>query len=258
MISRSEPIFAVRDVVETLAFYRDVLGGRGEWMYGEPPAFAGIRLGKVQLCFHHQPELAENVAGHEHFLFSEDVDELHAQHLAAGAPVVEPIENKPWGLREYVVRDPNGYRLRIHGPPAHEKPADASDTLPETVTIESRLPTFEEYQALKRSVDWETEHDRPDVLSGCCAGVTAVDETTSRAIGMARATRDAPRWFGVWDVVVDPAHQHRRVGSAVMERLLADLRGLAPAGANVFLFTFHGPFYEHFGFNDQPCHILRL
>ncbi|MEM1445282.1 MAG: GNAT family N-acetyltransferase [Planctomycetota bacterium] len=258
MITRSEPIFAVRDISETSAFYRDVLGGAGEWMYGDPPGFAGIRLGNVQLCFQHQPELAGKVAGHEHMLFTEDVDALHGQHAAAGAPIVEPIGNRPWGLREYVVEDPNGYRLRIHGPPKYEKPADAIDTLPEHLTIETRLPTFAEYQALKRSVDWNTEHDRPEVLESCCAAVTAIDRNTGRAIGMARAVCDAPMWYSVWDVVVQPDHQNRRVGTALMEGLLDALREIGPAGSNVYLFTFHHVFYERLGFDRQSCTMLKL
>ncbi|MEM8781242.1 MAG: GNAT family N-acetyltransferase [Planctomycetota bacterium] len=258
MISRSEPIFAVRDVNETLAFYRDVLGGGGEWTYGDPPGFGGVRLGSVQLCFQRQPEVAGKIEGLEHFLFAEQIDALYEQHAAAGAPIVEPIENKPWGLREYVVRDPNGYRLRIHGPPTFDKPAGAADTLPDHVAIETRLPTYAEYQTLKRSVEWNTQYDRPELLSTCCAGVTAVDRGTGRAIGMARAVRDAPAWFSVWDVVVEPAHQHRRVGTALIERLLAELRTIGPAGANVVLFTFHDSFYERLGFQKQPSAMLRL
>lgn len=258
MISRSEPIFAVRDVAETLAFYRDVLGGRGEWMYGEPPGFAGIRLGRVQLCFQRQPELAERVEGHEHFLFVEEVDVLYEQHAEAGAPIVAAIENKPWGLREYVVRDPNGYRLRIHGPPKNEKPADASEVLPENIEISVGLPGYAEYEALKRAVNWQTKHDTPELLDVSFAGVTARERATGRAIGMARAVRDAPLWYSVWDVVVEPDHQNRRVGSALVEALLAELRRTEPAGSNVFLFTFHHAFYERLGFGKESCTLLRL
>lgn len=258
MITRSEPIFAVRDVVETISFYREVLGGTGEWTYGDPPGFGGIRLGGVQVCIQRQPELAERIEGHEHFLFTEDVDGMHQRHAEAGAPIVDPLENKPWGLREYVIRDPNGYRLRIHGPPRYEKPAAALEAMPEYITIESRLPSFAEYQSLKRSVDWNSDHDRAEDLTICCTGVTAVDSRTGRVVGMARAVRDAPMWFSVWDVIVEPEHQSRRVGSALMERLLADLRTIGPAGSNVFLFTFHHPFYERLGFEKQSCSMLRL
>lgn len=258
MISRSEPIFAVRDVEKAVAFYRDVLGGKGEWLWGEPPTFAGVRLGEVQLMFNRQPELAAAIEGHEHYLFAEDVDALHAQHAAADAPIVSPIENKPWGIREYTVRDPDGYHLRFAGPAEFEKPATAVDTMPGHVTVEPRLPSYAEYQDLKRSVGWDTQYDTPELLAGCCAGVVAVDRNTGQAVGMARAVRDAHLWYSVWDVVVRPEYQAQRIGSAVMEMLLARLRQTEPAGSNVVLFTYSPDFYARMGFKNETCSMVKL
>ena len=39
-----------------------------------------------------------------------DVDAHHARAQAAGAPIVEPLRDFPWGLRGYVMVDPGGHR----------------------------------------------------------------------------------------------------------------------------------------------------
>lgn len=40
-----------------------------------------------------------------------DADELFDFHAANGVEVVETIADRPWGLRDYTVRDPDGYHL---------------------------------------------------------------------------------------------------------------------------------------------------
>lgn len=40
------------------------------------------------------------------------VDEWHARFHATGMPV-SSVESKPWGMREFSVRDPSGNNLRI-------------------------------------------------------------------------------------------------------------------------------------------------
>ena len=52
----------------------------------------------------------------------EDAEAMHRLHLERGAKVIQEIENKPWGAREYVVEDLNGYHLRFAGPPSSEAP----------------------------------------------------------------------------------------------------------------------------------------
>ena len=63
-LSRSEAILAVADVPATVRFYRDKLGFTGEWLWGEPPTFAGVRWDKVSVLFSLQPALAAKVEGH--------------------------------------------------------------------------------------------------------------------------------------------------------------------------------------------------
>ena len=258
MLQKSVPIFAVRDVHQTVAFYRDVLGFSGEWFWGEPASFGGASWGEVQVMFNQQPALAARLEGHQHHYWADEIEALCARHAAAGAAIISPIENKPWGIREYTVRDPNGYHLRFSGPTKYEPPATASDTLPPNIQIAGRLATWEEYLALAESVGWNTEGYPPDILERSLTGVVAIDSQTNQTVGMARAMRDARGWYSVWDVIVRPEYQSRRIGTSMMERLLARLRELGPAGSFVFLFTFRQPFYERLGFKTGTVTMMRL
>lgn len=42
-----------------------------------------------------------------------DADKVHEEYKASGATIVEDIETRPWGTREFVIEDPDGNRMRI-------------------------------------------------------------------------------------------------------------------------------------------------
>ena len=120
MITRSTAILACGDVQQTVDFYCNTLGFKQHWLWEDPPTFASIGMGHVEVFIQHRPDLAGKIDGHAHCFHVEDVETLHAQHAAAGAQIISPLENKPWGLREYTVRDLNGYQLRFLGPLKYE------------------------------------------------------------------------------------------------------------------------------------------
>jgi catechol 2,3-dioxygenase-like lactoylglutathione lyase family enzyme len=43
----------------------------------------------------------------------DDVDAAYAAALAAGAEVVHPLTDEPWGVRRFFVRDPHGHVLNV-------------------------------------------------------------------------------------------------------------------------------------------------
>jgi len=50
----------------------------------------------------------------------EDVDALYRKAEAAGAEIVHPLTDEPWGVRRFFVRDPNGAVINVlaHRPAA--------------------------------------------------------------------------------------------------------------------------------------------
>jgi catechol 2,3-dioxygenase-like lactoylglutathione lyase family enzyme len=45
-----------------------------------------------------------------------NVDTLHDDVRARGIAILHPLEDRPFGLREFVVRDPNGFDIRFAEP----------------------------------------------------------------------------------------------------------------------------------------------
>ncbi len=43
----------------------------------------------------------------------DDVDTAYARAIDAGADVVRPIADEPWGVRRFFVRDPNGVVISV-------------------------------------------------------------------------------------------------------------------------------------------------
>jgi ribosomal protein S18 acetylase RimI-like enzyme len=62
-----------------------------------------------------------------------------------------------------------------------------------------------------------------------------VVERCGAAVGMGRVIGDGGLFFQIIDIAVDPAHQGKGLGKAIMTRLMEQLRARAPAGAYVSL-----------------------
>jgi len=263
MFTASEAILAVSDVRATVAFYRDVLGFTEEWLWSGgsddgTPTFGGVRCGQAHIMFSLQPQLQPKIEGHTHWLRVEDAQGMYERHKSAGAQIVREIENKPWGFREYTVRDPNGYHLRIAGPINYVRPSTGADTLPAHIRIELRKPTLEEYVALTKSVGWNVDEPRmPDALEHSLFGVVATDTRDGQAVAMLRVCGDG-RYYSIWDVIVSPTHQGQKIGREIMQCALTEMRRRGPKGAYVGLFTGKAGFYEQLGFREGGGMSLSL
>lgn len=251
MIS-STAILATRDVVGTLAYYKDVLGFDNTWTWGEPPSFGGANFGGVSLMFMLDPKLAKRVQGHQHWIKVDDPDSLFQFHRERGAKVVETIADKPWGVREYILEDPSGYHLRVAGPLSSEAPR--SQPFPREVRILRRKPSVEEYARVMEATFGMKDLD-PEVLDHSWGGIVA-QTADGEVIGTARIVRDAPAWFSVWDVGVHPDWQGHQIGSKLMQEAIAMVHEAAP-GAWIYLFTFKHGFYERLGFTKETVSMRR-
>ena len=110
------PTLPSRSVRDTLAFYRR-LGFAGE-ILGVGDSYAILRRGTLELHFFRNAELrpAESSAGC--YLRVSDVAGIHRAFALAelprkGIPRMDALEDKPWGMREFAVVDPDGNLLRI-------------------------------------------------------------------------------------------------------------------------------------------------
>ena len=101
------PQLPVRDVAEAQRYFRDVLGFEIAWTRGD--AFGAVQGGKTEIFVSksERPETATLC------VLVDDAESLLAIYRERGAKIVEPLQTKPWGVREFTVEEPNGHRFRI-------------------------------------------------------------------------------------------------------------------------------------------------
>jgi len=105
---RQHPSLPVRDVLAAADFYTTKLGFTLGFTWGDPPAIAGVNLGKVQMFLERG---TPNPAGCSVYFVVSDADELHEFHRAGGVETVVPPGDRLYGLRDYRIRDLHGYEL---------------------------------------------------------------------------------------------------------------------------------------------------
>ena len=110
----SRCVLAVRDLAVSTRFYMDVLGfkrdfgdGTDGWSFLSRDAFR-VMLGE---CTDAMP--ATELGDHSWYAYVnvEGVDELHAELAARGAEIISKLATKPWGMRDFTIRTPDGHRL---------------------------------------------------------------------------------------------------------------------------------------------------
>ncbi len=249
----STAIFAASDIEATLTYYKDVLGFESTWTWGDPPVFGSASKGGVTITFNLQPELAKNIRGHQHGVRVDDIDQLYQYHKSTGAVIVSKLEDKPWGVREYILEDLNGYHLRFSGPMASDVPK--SKPLPNEVAILRRKPTMDEYTAVAGPA-FHHNDPNPEILEHTWGGVIA-QLPDGQTIGVARIMCDAPGWYSMWDVAVVPEWQAHRIGSEMIKAAVELIREASPS-AIIHLFTYKHGFYERLGFTKESVSVLRL
>lgn len=109
-ISQPTPALPVRDVKAAQEYYRDHFGFQIEWRHDEGHIGA-VSHGECTIFFR---ESDEPIHPAIFWVFVEDVDAAYAELKTLGAEIVEPIEDKPWGLRQFTVRDLNNNRFHFH------------------------------------------------------------------------------------------------------------------------------------------------
>jgi catechol 2,3-dioxygenase-like lactoylglutathione lyase family enzyme len=98
----------VSDVPAAVEFYTNKLGFRLGFTWGDPPSMAGVNLGSVQMFLELGPP---NPTGCAVYFVVGNADELYEFQRGNGVEIVAPPGDRPYGLRDYRVRDLHGYEL---------------------------------------------------------------------------------------------------------------------------------------------------
>lgn len=110
------PILPSRSVSDTVAFYKRLGFDGGAHAFDR--GYGILKRGCVELHFFTHKELVPTESSAGCYIRVLDVEEFYrsctSTHLpSTGIPRMEVLEDKPWGLREFAVVDPDGNLIRI-------------------------------------------------------------------------------------------------------------------------------------------------
>ncbi len=123
---RIAPVLGCRDVHEAVAFYTGILGfGCPHGVFeGVDPDEGGVYaiVTRAGVDLHLQirrrevyPPTRERIES-EVYVFVDDADALFEELHGRGATILREPEDAPYGLRDFVVEDPDGHRIVFGSP----------------------------------------------------------------------------------------------------------------------------------------------
>jgi uncharacterized glyoxalase superfamily protein PhnB len=119
------PTLTVRDVDASLAFYSGTLGFRRdlrECDEGGIPTLGSVEVGDTVIMLETPAPGADLALNHGALSgvtltvclpSSADIDSLYGRLQREGAAICSPIADRPWGNRDFGIRDPDGYQLIV-------------------------------------------------------------------------------------------------------------------------------------------------
>ncbi len=100
----------VQDLEASLGFYRD---GLGLEIVHQIDKIAVLDLGNLHLVLDAQDDSRSTGSGAVLHLMVAHVDECYAAVTARGLRPESPPADRPWGDRDFMLVDPDGYRLTV-------------------------------------------------------------------------------------------------------------------------------------------------
>ena len=107
------PHIPVKDVEETVEWYKKNLGFTEEWYYGNPVTDGGCKRDELRLLFGKVEGVFEKPKELSLIFFVSAVDEVYDEIVAKGIEITLPIATYDYGIREFSIIDLNGYPIRF-------------------------------------------------------------------------------------------------------------------------------------------------
>ena len=102
------PVFHVSNVDASVQFYTEVLGFTQAFRYG---TYVGLRMGKCELHICPPGDHGPRTGGGNAYIICDEVDDYFRTVKAAGAKPISEPRDRMYGMRDFVVHDPDGNQL---------------------------------------------------------------------------------------------------------------------------------------------------
>lgn len=109
-VTKIFPVFAVSDLDAAIEFYQDKLGFSIAWTWGTPATRAGIALNDIEIqldCAGAGTPPGPSVA----YCHMTGIESYYAACKARGTSFALELGERPWGMVDFRVIDPDGNRV---------------------------------------------------------------------------------------------------------------------------------------------------
>ena len=105
----------VKNLKETLDYYRNTLGFYEEWIWKEKDG--GIRRDELRLLFAENTEYTELINTTRNRLpvlwFVDNIENIYSEYKNKGINIADPLREHPYKMKEFAFIDINGYYIRV-------------------------------------------------------------------------------------------------------------------------------------------------
>lgn len=119
------PVLAVPDLRATVAYYADILGFHVDFVHGDPPVHARVCADPtyssptVHIRFEPlEAGVSPNPSVYLWLHVGSGLDRLFQTYRDRGVKIIREPEDRPWGLRQFVIKDCNGYLISFSAEPS--------------------------------------------------------------------------------------------------------------------------------------------
>jgi catechol 2,3-dioxygenase-like lactoylglutathione lyase family enzyme len=118
---QTTPVFHVKNLTKSLAYYTGVLGFKPVFSWGTPPFYAGVSYKSVVIHLNQAPDAKDRRGKGAVYIFvSSGVDRYYGKVVKAGAKIIgAPPQWYEYGLKDFKLADPDGNWLSF----GEERPA---------------------------------------------------------------------------------------------------------------------------------------
>lgn len=106
------PHLPVSDVDRSVSYYQEALGFRLAWQTTDRKLSA-LASGSIELLLLVPWDGDGPPPSQSAYVYVEDPDALCAEYRQAGATIIDAVASRPYGMRDFVVGDPDGHRFTL-------------------------------------------------------------------------------------------------------------------------------------------------